>query len=322
MNADLTSAGTTSSRSASESTITQFLPPISAITRLRCFCPGGVSAAARTMSSPTLLEPVNAIVCTRGSRTSAAPTSPSPGSSASALGGTPDSRSARVSTSAQPGDCSAGLRTTALPVASPAAVIPSAIATGKFQGEMTATMPRGVPAQLVALAGRLEQRGALREVDRPARVVLEEVDRLAHVGVGLGPRLRALAHRQRGDLEPPLAQPLRGAHQHLRPLLRRARPTSSPWPSAWSTSAGGRGRRLGHHAVGVAGVGRDDVRALAAVVADPHRHLERASASWLATAPARPARTDARRSSRIGSLAKGFTVAGTIAVAGPANFGH
>ena len=47
------------------------------------------------------------------------------------------------SISAQPGACSAGLSTTALPVASPAAVIPSGIASGKFQGAMTATTPRG-----------------------------------------------------------------------------------------------------------------------------------------------------------------------------------
>ena len=86
---------------------------------------------------------MNAIVCTRGSRTSAAPTSPSPGSSASASGGTPASRSARTSTYAQPGACSAGLSTTALPVARPAATIPHGIATGKFHGEITATTPRG-----------------------------------------------------------------------------------------------------------------------------------------------------------------------------------
>ena len=87
-------------------------------------------------------EPVKAIVCTRGSRTSAAPTLPSPGSRERAAGGTPASRSARTRTSAQPGACSAGLSTTALPVASPAAAIPHGIATGKFHGEITATTPR------------------------------------------------------------------------------------------------------------------------------------------------------------------------------------
>ena len=113
------------------------------MTRLTCFCAAGISAALRRISCPTWDEPVNAIVCTRGSRTSAAPTSPSPGSSASASAGTPASRSARTSTKAQPGACSAGLSTTALPVASPAATIPQGIATGKFQGEITATTPRG-----------------------------------------------------------------------------------------------------------------------------------------------------------------------------------
>ncbi len=54
----------------------QFLPPISEITRFTCPCPSGVSAAARMISSPTALEPVKAIRCTRGSRTSAAPASP------------------------------------------------------------------------------------------------------------------------------------------------------------------------------------------------------------------------------------------------------
>jgi hypothetical protein len=119
------------------------LPPISATTRLTAFWPGAVSAAARTISSPTAPEPVKAIVCTRGSRTRRAPTSPSPGSSESASGGTPASRSAWQSTAAQPGDCSAGLSTTALPVARPAAVMPQGMATGKFHGEITATTPRG-----------------------------------------------------------------------------------------------------------------------------------------------------------------------------------
>ena len=97
----------------------------------------------RTISSPTWLEPVKAMVCTRGSRTSAAPTSPSPGRRASASGGTPASRSARTSMKAHPGACSAGFSTTALPVASPAATMPQGMATGKFHGEMTATTPRG-----------------------------------------------------------------------------------------------------------------------------------------------------------------------------------
>ena len=95
------------------------------------------------MSRPTAPEPVKAIVCTRGSRTNAAPTSPKPGSSDSASRGTPPSCSASTSAPALPGDCSAGLRIAALPAASAAAVIPQGIASGKFQGAITAVTPRG-----------------------------------------------------------------------------------------------------------------------------------------------------------------------------------
>ncbi len=142
-NAEDTIAGTASSRSASPSTITQFLPPSSATTRLMWRWPGAGSAAARTISRPTGSDPVNAIVATSGWRTSDAPTSPSPGSSEIAAGGTPPARSACTSRRALPGDCSAGLSTTELPVARAAEVIPQAIASGKFQGAITAVIPRG-----------------------------------------------------------------------------------------------------------------------------------------------------------------------------------
>ena len=41
------------------------------------------------------------------------------------------------------GDCSAGFSTAALPAASAAAVMPHGIASGKFQGAITAATPRG-----------------------------------------------------------------------------------------------------------------------------------------------------------------------------------
>ena len=104
---------------------------------------GAVSAAARMISSPTGSEPVKAIVCTPGWRTSAAPASPSPGSSEIAAGERRPRAAPAPVGSAQPGDCSAGLSTTALPVASAAAVIPQGIASGKFHGEITAATPRG-----------------------------------------------------------------------------------------------------------------------------------------------------------------------------------
>ena len=77
--------------------MTQFLPPISETTRFTWRWSSGVSAAARTIASPTALEPVNAIVCTPGWRTSASPASPNPGSSEIAPAGTPASRSAVAS---------------------------------------------------------------------------------------------------------------------------------------------------------------------------------------------------------------------------------
>ena len=105
------------------------------------------------IARPTGSEPVNAIACTRGSRTSAAPTWPSPGSNDNTERGTPPARSACSSRCAKPGDCSAGLSTTALPTASAAAVIPQAIASGKFHGEITATTPRGAYASSLRSPG-------------------------------------------------------------------------------------------------------------------------------------------------------------------------
>ena len=101
------------------------------------------SAAARMMLRPTGPEPVKAIVWTPGWPTSAAPVSPSPGTRASASGGTPASLQGADDHEPQPGACSAGLRTTLLPVASPAAVMPIGMAIGKFHGATTATTPRG-----------------------------------------------------------------------------------------------------------------------------------------------------------------------------------
>ena len=150
---------------------------------------------------------------------------------------------------------------------------------------MTATIPRGAPAQLVALAGQLDQvaaragtRGLLLQLDRGARVVLEEVDRLADVAVGLAPRLRRLADLERADLQPPLAQPGGGLHQHLGALDR------GPCAPVLEAAAGevermvdvglARHGGLGDDPLRVAGVGRDQRAAVAGVVADPDRDLD------------------------------------------------
>ena len=137
-------AGTATSRSASLSTTIGFLPPISAITRFTWRWPGRTIAARSMMCRPTAFDPVNTTNATVGCSTRYAPTSsPMPGRNASTPGGTP--ASCRISTrrSAMPGVCSAGLKSTALPVTSAAVTMPAGIASGKFHGEITTPTPRG-----------------------------------------------------------------------------------------------------------------------------------------------------------------------------------
>ena len=164
-------------------------------------------------------------------------------------------------------------------------------------------------AQLVALPGDLDQLRAGRELDRAARVVLEKVDRLAHVGIGLGPGLGALAHLERGELEPPLAHPRSSPQQRLRPLLGRPRRPRL-------RARAGRGHRRIHLGLGgVRGIGDNALR-LTRIASTSAVTRNRSSppiitgtrrgscASTRATASSSPARTGARRSSKIGSLAK------------------
>ena len=237
------------------------------------------SAAARAICTPTGIDPVNAIVCTPGCGTSAAPASPSPGSSEIADAGTPPARSAWTSIRAQPGDCSAGLSTTALPVASAAAVIPHGIATGKFQGAITATTPRGPYVISFRSPGTCNKCGPARELDRAAGIVLEEVDRLAHVGVGLGPGLRALTDLEGRELEPALAQPRRRPDQRRRPVLGAdrapvAKPALGLGDSVGDLRGGGAGGDR-DDVVRLAGVGRVQLLADALARADHHRNVQR-----------------------------------------------
>ena len=156
-------------------------------------------------------------------------------------------------------------------------------AAGDGDGEVPRRDDRGhaarAPAHGVALAGDLQQRRVTVELDRPARVVLEEVDGLAHVGVGLAPRLRALAHGQRGELGPALPHPRRRRDQRLRALGRRARaPVPEPPLGRLHGAVDvGRGGHAGggDDAVGVSGVGGAEALAGAALVADPHRRAHR-----------------------------------------------
>ena len=80
---------TTCSGRAELSTTSAFCPPVSAISGT--VRPSGLSRSAswRWISRATSVEPVNITPRTRGSATSAAPTSPAPGRSCTAPGGTP-----------------------------------------------------------------------------------------------------------------------------------------------------------------------------------------------------------------------------------------
>ena len=134
--------------------------------------------------------------------------------------------------------------------------------------------------QLVALSGDLDQLAACFQLGRRARVVLEEVDRLANVAVGLGPRLGALADLERRQLQPPLPHPGSRALERSRPFGRAAR---APGPCA--LAGGGDGcRNIGRRRAGgardepfrIARVGRVKVLAVGpAVGADHHRHCQR-----------------------------------------------
>ena len=81
-------------------------------------------------------------------------------------GGTPAAWNASTIASAQPGDCSAGLSTTPLPVARPAATMPAGIASGKFHGADDGDDAAGRVAEGVALAGELDEPVAGLQRDR------------------------------------------------------------------------------------------------------------------------------------------------------------
>ena len=88
-----------------------------------------------------------------------------------------------------------------------------------------------------------------------------------------GPRARRSRAAARAATPPRRRGSRRAARASSRPTCAPRCPAASA--SAASTSSGRRGGGLGHHAAGRAGVGRDQVVALAALVADPDRHPDR-----------------------------------------------
>ena len=113
------------------------LPPSSSVTRL------SIRPALAPISRPTAVDPVNAIFCTPGWSTIAAPVSPSPVITLTTPSGKPASRISWPSRMALSGVCSAGLRTTVQPAASAGAIFHAAIRSGKFHGMICPQTPTG-----------------------------------------------------------------------------------------------------------------------------------------------------------------------------------
>ncbi len=136
-NTPIAAPGTARARSASANTMSGDLPPNSSVTRLR------LPAAARTISWPTAVDPVNATLSTPGWAVRAAPVSPNPVTTLRTPGGSPTSvaispirRAARLASSA-------GLSTIVQPDASAGASFHSTLLIGLFHGMIDATTPTG-----------------------------------------------------------------------------------------------------------------------------------------------------------------------------------
>ncbi len=136
----VSSPGKALSRSASSATMTPELLPSSRITRLR-------PALAR-MPRPTAGLPVKLTSCMRGSVTRASPTTlPAPVTMFTAPAGTPASSKSRPKCSAVSGVGVGGLTTRVLPAARAGATLCASRLSGKLNGEMAATGPRGTRNQ-------------------------------------------------------------------------------------------------------------------------------------------------------------------------------
>src|SRR6478672_5651394 len=144
-NADAATPSTAASRLASAATTMESLPPISRIVRLIQTWPGLGCAARKLISSPTSRDPVKAMNRVLGCSTSPFPNvAPEPGQKLTTPGGSPASSSALKNLADIVGESLDGFSTTLLPHTIEATVIPHMIASGKFQGEITAPTPSGM----------------------------------------------------------------------------------------------------------------------------------------------------------------------------------
>ena len=148
-------------------------------------------------------------------------TSPSPGTTLKTPSGRPASVASSASRSAASGDCSAGLRTTLLPLASAGASFAAGISSGKFHGRDR----RGY-------AGRLSGQRAVRAVAQRRHLAVEMVDGLGEpldderavlrLPDGELPRLTHVGRLECGELLLGVDHRSREALQHRLALARRA----------------------------------------------------------------------------------------------------
>ena len=132
-----TDPATAASQSQSAKTMLALLPPSSRETFLR------LPWAASTIFLPTSVEPVKATLSTSGWPEMAAPASPNPVMMFTTPSGTPASAQISPRISAVSGVCSAGLRTSVLPVASAGPSFHEAMTSGKFHGMIWPHTPTG-----------------------------------------------------------------------------------------------------------------------------------------------------------------------------------
>ncbi len=142
-------ASTAASRSASPSTTTGPLPPISSSAAL--------PAAAAATWRPVAVEPMKPTPSTPGWRAISSPTSgPGPVTRLNTPGGRSASATQRASSIAHSAVVGAGVQTTALPHASAGAMSSAGIVYGQFQGEITPTTPRARRARSTRFPGENE----------------------------------------------------------------------------------------------------------------------------------------------------------------------
>ena len=184
--------------------------------------------ACRMIRWPTARLPVNVILATRGSATSASPTSsPGPGRQLMAPSGIPAWAKALASIRPDNGVAEAGLRITGQPAATAGPSLCAARFSGKLNGEMAADHADRPPHDhaRVVHAGRVGVHPDQLAAQRPGLVGRED-DRLdGSVGLDLGGRKRlpGLLRDRPGELLAALAQEPGDAVEHRRPLVRRDR---------------------------------------------------------------------------------------------------